>query len=96
VHGRDLARPIGADETLDLDVVAALWAFAEPLSGMLSSTGYFTCPSGDVPDTAPLQTRLLDLLGRRPLRRVCEPASATLDAATQRAHIWAIWQPRWY
>ena len=66
MHGRDLARPIGADETLDPDVVAALWAFAEPLSGMLSSTGYFTCPSGDVPDTAPLQTRLLDLLGRRP------------------------------
>jgi hypothetical protein len=33
---------------------------------MLSSTGYFTCPSGDVPDTAPLQTMLLDLLGRRP------------------------------
>jgi uncharacterized protein (TIGR03086 family) len=62
VHGWDLARAIGADETLDSDVVAALWAFAEPLS----STGYFSSPSGDVPDSAPLQTRLLDLLGRRP------------------------------
>lgn len=66
VHGWDLARAIGADETLDPDVVAALWAFAEPLSGMLPSTGYFSSPSGDVPDSAPLQTRLLDLLGRRP------------------------------
>lgn len=63
VHGWDLARAIGADETLDPEVVAALWAFAEPLSGMLPSTGYFSSPSGDVPDTAPLQTRLLDLLG---------------------------------
>ena len=66
VHGWDLARAIGADDTLDPDVVAALWAFAEPLSGMLPSTGYFSSPSGDVPDTAPLRTRLLDLLGRRP------------------------------
>jgi hypothetical protein len=56
----------GADDTLDPDVVAALRAFAEPLSGMLPSTGYFSSPSGDVPDTAPLQIRLLDLLGRRP------------------------------
>jgi uncharacterized protein (TIGR03086 family) len=66
VHGWDLARAIGADETLDPGVVAALWAFAEPLSGMLPSTGYFASPSCGVPDTAPLQTRLLDLLGRRP------------------------------
>ena len=65
VHGWDLARAIGADETLDPEVVDALWAFAEPLSGMLPSTGYFASPSGEVPDSAPLQTRLLDLLGRR-------------------------------
>jgi len=66
VHGWDLARAIGADETLDPEVVTALWAFAEPLSGILPSTGYFGTPSGDVPDSAPLQIRLLDLLGRRP------------------------------
>jgi len=87
VHGWDLARAIGADETLDPEVVAALWAFAEPLSGMLPSTGYFSSPSGDVPDTAPTQTRLLDLLGRRPLRGIPGPVSATLDAATQRAYL---------
>ena len=87
VHGWDLARAIGADDTIDPDVVAALWAFAEPLSGMLPSTGYFSSPSGDVPDTAPMQTRLLDLLGRRPLRGISEPVSASLDAATRRAYL---------
>src|SRR5262249_44710452 len=67
VHGWDLARAIGADETIDSEIVAALWAFAEPLSEMLPSTGYIASgASGDVPDSAPLQTRLLDLLGRRP------------------------------
>jgi hypothetical protein len=29
VHSWDLARAIGADETLDPEVVAALWAFAD-------------------------------------------------------------------
>lgn len=67
VHGWDLARAIGADETIDPEIVAALWAFVEPWSAMLPSTGYVgSGASGDVPDSAPLQTRLLDLLGRRP------------------------------
>jgi hypothetical protein len=39
VHGWDLARAIGVDETLDADVVAALWAFIEPMDGLLPSTG---------------------------------------------------------
>jgi uncharacterized protein (TIGR03086 family) len=67
VHGWDLARAIGADETLDPDVVAALLAFCEPLAATLPSTGAFgSGPSGGVPDSALAQTRLLDLLGRRP------------------------------
>jgi uncharacterized protein (TIGR03086 family) len=67
VHGWDLARAIGADETLDPDVVAALLAFCEPLAATLPSTGAFgSGPSGSVPDSALAQTRLLDLLGRRP------------------------------
>ena len=44
MHGWDLARAAGTDETLDPDVMAALWAFAEALSGMLSFTGYFSSP----------------------------------------------------
>ena len=67
VHGWDLARAIGADETLDPEVVASLRAFGEPLAEILPSLGIFgSGASGNVPDSAPLQTRLLDLLGRRP------------------------------
>ena len=67
VHAWDLARAIGADETLDSDVVASIWAFGEPMAEILPSLGIFgSGASGTVPDSAPLQTRLLDLLGRRP------------------------------
>jgi len=67
VHGWDLARAIGADDTLDPDVVAAIWAFCKPMAEILPSTGAFgSGPSGNVPDSALGQTRLLDLLGRRP------------------------------
>lgn len=67
IHAWDLARAIGADETLDSELIAALWAFAKPIEGMLASLGVFgTGASGTVGESAPLQTRLLDLLGRRP------------------------------
>jgi uncharacterized protein (TIGR03086 family) len=67
VHAWDLARAIGADETLDPDVVAAIWAFCRPVAELLPSTGAFgRGASGNVPDSALTQTRLLDLLGRRP------------------------------
>jgi hypothetical protein len=37
------------------------------MAPMLGQTGMFgTGPSGNVPDTADLQTRVLDLSGRRP------------------------------
>lgn len=66
-HAWDLARAIGVDDTLDADVVAHLWSQLEPLGPLLAGSGQFgTGPSGDVPDDAPLQTRLLDLTGRRP------------------------------
>ena len=66
-HAWDLARAIGIDDTLDADVVAHLFAQLEPLGPILAGSGQFgTGPSGDVPDDAPLQTRLLDLTGRRP------------------------------
>ena len=67
LHRWDLARAIGADETLDPELVAKVWGLFEPLAGVLPVTGAFgSGPSGDVPVTAPLQTRLLDLTGRRP------------------------------
>lgn len=67
LHGWDLARAIGADDTIDPDVVQAVWEFTLPLAELMAASGMFgTGASGTVADDAPLQTRLLDLTGRRP------------------------------
>jgi len=67
LHGWDLARAIGADETLDDAVVQAIWTALQPMAPVIGNSGVFgTGPSGQVGDDAPLQTRLLDLTGRRP------------------------------
>lgn len=67
VHAWDLATAIGVDATLDADVVQFLWDDAQPQRDMLVATGMFGGgPSGSVGDDAALQTRYLDLMGRRP------------------------------
>jgi uncharacterized protein (TIGR03086 family) len=67
LHGWDLARAIGADETLDLNVVQAIWTALQPMAPVMGNSGVFgTGPSGQIADDAPLQLRLLDLTGRRP------------------------------
>jgi uncharacterized protein (TIGR03086 family) len=67
VHQWDLARAIGANETLDRDVVQIVWDDISPMAPVIAQLGVFgNGPSGTVPDDAPLQARLLDLLGRRP------------------------------
>ena len=67
LHAWDLARAIGADETLPDELVAAIWANIEPLIPAIDQLGVFGAgPSGTVPADAPLQTRLLDATGRRP------------------------------
>jgi uncharacterized protein (TIGR03086 family) len=67
LHGWDLARAIGADDTIDPAVVQAVWEFTLPLADLMAASGMFgTGASGTVADDAPLQTRLLDLTGRRP------------------------------
>lgn len=66
-HAWDLARAIGADETLDADLVSWMWDDIQPMAGGLGALGIFgESASGDVPDDAPLQIRYLDLVGRRP------------------------------
>jgi len=66
-HAWDLARAIGADEQLDAEVIQQVWDDLQPLVPMLAETGMFgSGPSGDVAADAALQTRYLDLLGRRP------------------------------
>jgi uncharacterized protein (TIGR03086 family) len=67
LHTWDLARAVGADEALDPGAVETVWAVLEPMAPMIPSIGVFgTGPSGSVGEDAPLQTRLLDLSGRRP------------------------------
>lgn len=67
IHGWDLARGLGADEALDADLVQMLWQTMAPMAGGIGESGYFgSGPSGQVAEDAPLQTRLLDLTGRRP------------------------------
>jgi uncharacterized protein (TIGR03086 family) len=67
VHQWDLARAIGADETLDADLVEEVWDGIAPMIPMIATSGVFgSGPSGDVDVGAPLQVRLLDAMGRRP------------------------------
>jgi uncharacterized protein (TIGR03086 family) len=65
VHGWDLARAIGADETLDRQLVAALLQRTRARGDALYATGYFHRGPG-VPEGAGPQAELLDLLGRDP------------------------------
>lgn len=64
LHSWDLARGIGADETLDPGLVEVCYSMLEPQEEMLRASGMF----GDRVEVAPdadLQIRLLALVGRR-------------------------------
>ncbi len=64
VHAWDLAKGIGADDTLDPGLAAACLAEAEPMEDMIRQSGMFG-DKVDVPADAPAQDRLLGLVGRR-------------------------------
>jgi uncharacterized protein (TIGR03086 family) len=64
IHSWDLARGIGADETLDAELVGLVYEQVLPIADHLQETGLFA-PPVPVPDEAPLQTKLLALFGRR-------------------------------
>jgi uncharacterized protein (TIGR03086 family) len=67
VHAWDVRRGAGLDETLDPEVVSALWTLVEPRLDELHSYGaYGEGPSGALSSEATTQARLLDALGRRP------------------------------
>jgi uncharacterized protein (TIGR03086 family) len=63
VHGWDLARAIGADETIEPALVDALLPYIEANAELISGSGVFGDPVQVSPDADP-QTRLLALLGR--------------------------------
>ena len=65
-HAWDLGHAMGAEPTLDAEMLEFLWADTEPKREMLAATGMFgDGASGSVTDDAPLQARYLDLIGRR-------------------------------
>jgi uncharacterized protein (TIGR03086 family) len=61
----DIAKFIGADTTMPGDLVLGLWDEIAPDAEQWRQMGVFG-PAVDVPETAPLQDRLLGLTGRRP------------------------------
>ncbi|MGP3922084.1 TIGR03086 family metal-binding protein [Streptomyces sp. 8N616] len=65
VHAWDLARGIGADDTLDEDLAQAVWEYIEPQADSWRGAGIFG-PAVKVPDSAPVQDQLVAFLGRRP------------------------------
>ena len=67
LHTWDLARATGGDERLPHDLVSSVWEALQWMAPFIAKTGvYGDGPSGTPGDDAPLQTRLLDLSGRRP------------------------------
>jgi uncharacterized protein (TIGR03086 family) len=64
LHAWDLARATGQDETLDPEVVQVVWDFYQTLPmDEFRKYGAFG-PVVDVPDSAPLQDRLIGFIGR--------------------------------
>jgi uncharacterized protein (TIGR03086 family) len=67
VHTWDLARAISADEELDGELVRMVWGYVEPNAARLVASGHLgEGASGLIDEAQPLQTRLLDAMGRRP------------------------------
>jgi uncharacterized protein (TIGR03086 family) len=65
IHGWDLARAIGADETLDDELVAFLFAYTADLD-LGPRQRAFAPADGEVPQNASPQDQLLHRLGRHP------------------------------
>ena len=63
IHTWDLARAVRGPESIDDDLIAAVWTVFEPQRETLQASGLFASPV-PVTDDAPLQSRLLALTGR--------------------------------
>lgn len=72
IHGWDLARATGQDDTIDPQEVERMWPDAQNIGEELRTPGAFGPgivvfgPEVAVPADAPLQDRLLGLMGRHP------------------------------
>jgi hypothetical protein len=66
LHAWDLGAGMGREVTLDPAVVEFSWNSLSPMAPMIGNLGMFgEGPSGNVSESADLQTRLIDLTGRR-------------------------------
>ena len=65
VHSWDLASAVSADTTIPADLAQAVYDFFQPMLAAMGPSDYFAAPV-DVPDDAPIATRLIALTGRRP------------------------------
>ncbi|HSF27143.1 MAG TPA: TIGR03086 family metal-binding protein [Actinomycetes bacterium] len=63
VHSWDLARAVGADESIDPPILEAAWSYLGRHGEGLAASGRFG-PVVDVPDDADTQTRVLAATGR--------------------------------
>jgi uncharacterized protein (TIGR03086 family) len=63
IHGWDLARSIGADQSLDPDIVDLLYATYHPLEAALKASGQYGSRV-EPPPEASTQTKLLAVFGR--------------------------------
>ncbi|WKK71403.1 TIGR03086 family metal-binding protein [Rathayibacter oskolensis] len=63
IHAWDLARATGSDESLDDELVAAVWELFAPQEATLRASGLYAQPVA-VDGDAPLQRRLLAITGR--------------------------------
>ena len=82
VHGWDLARALGLTEELDPELVTESITVFEELAENPAATDFFgPGAGGTLPEDASNQSRLLDMVGRRPtpMRRItgdCLPGAA--------------------
>lgn len=67
LHGWDLAKALGVDQTMPDVLVDHVYGALSPLEALIADIGVFgQGPSGTVGSDAPTQVKLLDLTGRRP------------------------------
>lgn len=65
IHGWDLARSTGQDATFDAGIAAAAYEVLSPIADGQRELGFYG-PEVPVPSDAPIQDRLLGLVGRSP------------------------------
>lgn len=64
LHALDLAVALGADSTLNDELVESIWVRVEPLTPILAASGMFGSPPAEIPADLPTREKLLLATGR--------------------------------